>query len=149
MNNTESTVSKVRQFHKAFELQAPEEVSVDVPTPNEQMALITLRELLLGTAEAAYVMAEATKSKDVLRVALITEELKEVVDELASGDQVKLLKELSDLQYVLDGAYVERGLGHLKSPAFNRVHKSNMSKLDSEGLPIRDAAGKVRKSTRS
>tara|TARA_R110000796_G_scaffold15530_6_gene49287 strand:+ start:3597 stop:4019 length:423 start_codon:yes stop_codon:yes gene_type:complete len=97
-----------------------------------------------------------------LRTRLIEEETKEVVEALnsistelifsrsPSADQWShLFKELCDLQYVLSGTIVS--LKDLPtenfSAAFNRVHKSNMSKLNSEGKPTYDSNGKVLKSS--
>ncbi len=54
-----------------------------------------------------------------------------------------LLKELCDVQYVLDGFFATFGLPKL--PAFNRVHDSNMSKLDTNGKPVKRADGKILK----
>ena len=55
-----------------------------------------------------------------------------------------VLKELCDLVYVCVGFATTYGWAF--DPAFNRVHKSNMSKLDKEGNPIYREDGKVIKS---
>jgi predicted HAD superfamily Cof-like phosphohydrolase len=78
-----------------------------------------------------------------LRLQLLQEELNELQDAIESGDTVAALDALSDLQYVLDGAFLS--LGFSKHPAFEEVHRSNMSKLDDAGLPIRRADGKILK----
>ena len=52
-----------------------------------------------------------------------------------------MLKELCDLQYVLSGAAVALGLDI--QVAFNRVHDSNMSKLDDNGKPVYREDGKI------
>ena len=54
-----------------------------------------------------------------------------------------LLKELTDLQYVVSGFAVVFGLP--LQVAFNRVHQSNMSKLGDDGKPIKRDDGKVLK----
>lgn len=54
-----------------------------------------------------------------------------------------MLKEMADLQYVLSGLAVTFGLPF--EVAFNRVHQSNMSKLDDNGKPVLRADGKVLK----
>ena len=56
-----------------------------------------------------------------------------------------LLKEGSDLLYVLLGTFVSLGLGNELIEAFSRVHASNMSKLDENGKPIYRDDGKVMK----
>jgi len=85
---------------------------------------------------------------------LIAEEYAEFRDEVASAlaeinmhDRIsvktkeRLLKELADLQYVISGFAVRLGLP--LEQAFNRVHRSNMSKLDDDGKPVYREDGKV------
>ena len=92
-----------------------------------------------------------------LRMKLINEEASEVSNEFANmlvdlerGKQItlqqktNLLKELCDLQYVLSGACVALGLDEFQV-AFNRVHRSNMSKLGTDGKPVYRKDGKVTK----
>lgn len=89
-----------------------------------------------------------------LRNTLLMEEITEVFlefDTIKRGledgkkptreQKAKLLKELADLQYVLSGAAVALGLP--LQEAFNRVHKSNMSKLGDDGKPYYREDGKV------
>ena len=90
-----------------------------------------------------------------LRMKLIKEEASEVSTEFASmivdlergksitlQQKTNLLKELCDLQYVLSGACVALGLNEFQV-AFNRVHRSNMSKLGKDGKPVYRKDGKV------
>lgn len=94
-----------------------------------------------------------------LRYKLITEEYKEVIEELGyrwlkeptvlrvPDFQIsipKLAKELSDLEYVVHGTSAVFGIPH--DAVFNEVHESNMSKLDKDGNVIRREDGKVLKS---
>lgn len=53
------------------------------------------------------------------------------------------LKELCDLLYTIFGYARQRKWDIVA--AFNRVHKSNMSKLDNDGKPIYDSKGKIMK----
>ena len=86
---------------------------------------------------------EKTKS---LRINLLQEELDELKESLAEDDIVGVLDALTDLQYVLDGAYLSFGLHHVKAAAFDEVQRSNMSKLDEDGKPIcREEDGKILK----
>jgi predicted HAD superfamily Cof-like phosphohydrolase len=93
-----------------------------------------------------------------LRKTLISEETKEVIEELdkaiellESGKEVPkelytdLLKELSDLQVVLSGTAVSLKPVRKLDEAFIRVHESNMSKLGKDGKPILREDGKVLK----
>jgi predicted HAD superfamily Cof-like phosphohydrolase len=74
---------------------------------------------------------------NALRINLLAEELDELREALAAGDVVEVLDALTDLQYVLDGAYLSFGLHSVKQAAFDEVHRSNMSKLGADGKPIR------------
>lgn len=90
------------------------------------------------------------------RESLIAEEAAELMAELSiiagklergapvlDKDKEKLLKEMADLQYVLSGTAVQLGLP--LQLAFNRVHKSNMTKFEN-GKALRREDGKVLKS---
>ena len=80
---------------------------------------------------------------------LIVEEFKEFLDaenQLIMGlvvNSTECLKELADLVYVCY-QYAEN-LGWDLDEALQRVHNSNMSKLDSDGNPIYREDGKVLK----
>lgn len=86
-----------------------------------------------------------------MRTKLIEEETKEVVQETlwedAYGnpkiDRAELTKELADLLYVTYGFAVTFGLPI--DEVFERVHRSNMSKLGDDGKPIYRDDGKVLK----
>jgi len=83
---------------------------------------------------------------NALRINLLAEELEELQEALKDGDIVEVLDALTDLQYVLDGAYLSFGLHHVKQAAFDEVHSSNMSKLGEDGKPIvRPEDGKILK----
>ena len=80
---------------------------------------------------------------------LIVEEFKEFLE--AEGmlfmhgrnHQEHALKELADLVYVC--YQYAQNMGWLLDEALNRVHESNMSKLDEDGKPIYREDGKVLK----
>ena len=94
-----------------------------------------------------------------LRKRLIEEETQEVVDAICvlqmalergkkgtKEQWVNLLKELADLQYVLSGTVISLSpISGSFTPAFNRVHSSNMSKFGDNGKPIYREDGKVTK----
>lgn len=81
-----------------------------------------------------------------LRLTLLYEELFEVDEAIDKWDSENLLKELCDLQYVLDGTFLALGFAKYKDAAMLEVHRSNMSKLDKDGKPIYRKDGKVLKS---
>ena len=80
---------------------------------------------------------------------LIVEEFKEFLEAdgflfmHGANHQVECLKELADLIYVCY-QYAEN-MGWFLDEALNRVHVSNMSKLDEDGNPIYREDGKVLK----
>ena len=90
-----------------------------------------------------------SKDKRSYQKNLIVEEFKEFLE--AEGMlfrenivfESEALKELADLVYVCY-QYAEN-MGWLLDEALDRVHKSNMSKLDHEGNPIYREDGKVLK----
>lgn len=79
-----------------------------------------------------------------LRWRLIREEMEELLTEVFKPNITpNLIKEIADLQYVLDGLCVSLGID--KDEAVRRVHESNMSKLGEDGKPIYREDGKVLK----
>ena len=80
-----------------------------------------------------------------MRLDILEEEVRELRNAVESGDIVEVLDALCDIQYVLDGNFLEFGLHSLKQAAFSEVHASNMSKLGENGKPILRADGKVLK----
>ncbi len=83
---------------------------------------------------------------NALRVSLLAEELEELQEALAAGDMVEVLDALTDIQYVLDGAYLSFGLHGVKTAAVEEGQRSNMSKLGADGKPVvREGDGKILK----
>ena len=85
-----------------------------------------------------------------MRMELIDEEVEEVSQELPTYfpdgghmDKAAITKELADLLYVTYGFAVTFGLPI--DEVFERVHRSNMSKLGDDGKPIYREDGKVLK----
>jgi predicted HAD superfamily Cof-like phosphohydrolase len=84
-----------------------------------------------------------------MREDLITEECREVLAETRRAwdegtiDKAELTKELADLLYVVYGFAVTFGLPI--DEVFERVHRSNMSKLGDDGKPLYRDDGKVLK----
>lgn len=83
-----------------------------------------------------------------LRIALLREELDELEAALDAGDPLETLDALTDIQYVLDGSYLSLGFAGVKDAALAEVHRSNMSKLGDDGLPVYLPNGKVTKGPR-
>ena len=111
-----TTLEQVRQFHETYGL----------------------------AIKAAPDLADARIN--ALRVSLLAEELEEFKAAVAAANPLAALDALVDLQYVLDGAFLSLGLHNVKAAAFAEVHRSNMSKLGTDGKPVRrESDGKVLK----
>lgn len=80
-----------------------------------------------------------------MRLAILEEEVAELRDAVEAGDMVEVLDALCDIQYVLDGTFLEFGLHGVKQEAMEEVHSSNMSKLGTDGRPVLREDGKVLK----
>ena len=78
-----------------------------------------------------------------LRIDLIEEELNELKEAIKNNDIVEVADALTDILYVTYGAGHSFGVDLDK--CFDEVQKSNMSKLDADGNPIYNDAGKVMK----
>jgi predicted HAD superfamily Cof-like phosphohydrolase len=78
-----------------------------------------------------------------LRYDLIKEELEELKEALDKKDLVEVADALTDILYVTYGAGHAFGIN--LNDCFEEVQQSNMSKLDNEGKPIYNDAGKVMK----
>ena len=78
-----------------------------------------------------------------LRIDLIEEELEELKDAINKKDLKETIDALTDILYVTYGAGHAFGVNLDK--CFEEVQNSNMSKLDKNGKPIYNEAGKVMK----
>ena len=92
------------------------------------------------------VKTEASFSSDKinkLRIDLIKEELEELTDAIKKKDLLEVADALTDILYVTYGA--GHAFGFDLDKCFEEVQNSNMSKLDKNGKPIYNDAGKVMK----
>ena len=80
-----------------------------------------------------------------MRQDILEEEVAELRAAIAAGDMVEVLDALCDIQYVLDGTFLEFGLHGVKQAGMEEVHASNMSKLGADGRPVLREDGKVLK----
>ena len=78
-----------------------------------------------------------------LRIDLIKEELDELKEAMNNEDLLEVADALTDILYVTYGAGHAFGIDLDK--CFGEVQNSNMSKLDKEGKPIYNEAGKIMK----
>ena len=85
----------------------------------------------------------SSKKINTLRISLINEELEELKKAINDKDILEVADALTDILYVTYGAGHAFGIDLDK--CFNEVQESNMSKLDDNGKPIYNQAGKVMK----
>ena len=85
----------------------------------------------------------STDKINKLRIDLIKEELEELTDAMNKKDLLEVADALTDILYVTYGAGQAFGIDLDK--CFEEVQNSNMSKLDKDGKPIYNDAGKVMK----
>lgn len=78
-----------------------------------------------------------------LRLELIREEYQELEEAIENRDLIEVADALTDLLYVVYGAGHAFGID--LDSCYAEVHASNMSKLDTDGKPIKREDGKVLK----
>lgn len=122
--NNRTREDTVAEFHKAMDLPVSQHPS--------------LAEMVLRTKLMKEEMNEVEDA--MVQLILSMSNVEDTIDQWAH-----LLKELCDLQYVLSGTVVSiRQISSNFDTAFNRVHDSNMSKLE-DGKPVKNDEGKVTK----
>lgn len=82
-----------------------------------------------------------------LRLKLLREEVDELETAFNQDDPVETLDALTDIAYILFGTALECGMHDKLVDAFAEIHRSNMSKLDQNGNPVKRSDGKVIKSS--
>lgn len=88
------------------------------------------------------------KESALLRVKLLEEEVQEMKEAIENDDLVELLDAITDIRFLNTGDYVVFGLQEIGEKAFEEVFQSNLSKLDSNGLPIINGENGVFDATR-
>ena len=83
-----------------------------------------------------------------LRYDLMTEENEEYYQAVVDNNLVEIADALGDQLYVLLGTILSHGMQYIIEDVLTEIHRSNMSKLDSEGKPIINGANGVVDNTR-
>ena len=86
-----------------------------------------------------------SKERQELRYKLLFEELQEYKEACENNDLIEVADSLTDLAYILFGTVLEHGLDKHFEAMFEEVQRSNLSKLDNDGKPIKREDGKVLK----
>ena len=80
-----------------------------------------------------------------LRYSLLAEENAEYLQAVTEGDLVGIADALGDQLYIIYGTILKHGLQDRIEEVFTEIHRSNMSKLGEDGLPIIREDGKILK----
>ncbi|WP_116787409.1 nucleoside triphosphate pyrophosphohydrolase family protein [Flavobacterium psychrotrophum] len=97
----------------------------------------------LGVSDAP--RASLGDSVNLLRYNLMKEENEEYLEAVQNSDLTEVADALGDMLYILCGTIIEHGLQYKIEEVFDEIQRSNMSKLDDNGLPIYREDGKVMK----
>lgn len=87
-----------------------------------------------------------SEAEYLLRHRLMQEENDEYLEACKRGDIVEIADALGDKMYILFGTILKHGLQNKIEEIFDEIQRSNMSKLDDEGMPIFREDGKIMKS---
>jgi hypothetical protein len=112
-----SKIEMVKEFHDVFRLDYKV-----TPTADVDDRTISLRHRLMQEENDEYL--EACQQKDLTLIA----------------------DALGDKLYILLGTIIAHGLQDKMEEVFAEIHRSNMSKLDDNGMPIYREDGKIMKS---
>jgi len=117
MSSFNSIIDQVKEFHDVFGIEYSQQ-------PN----------------------AEISEKIIALRHRLMAEENDEYLEAASKNDLTLIADALGDKLYILCGTIIAHGLQHKIVEVFEEIHRSNMSKLDAEGKPVRREDGKIMKS---
>ena len=118
MQTISETIDKVKEFHEIFGLEYHTAPTASIPEP-----IVALRHRLMQ------------------------EENDEYLEAAMNGDLELIADALGDKLYILCGTILAHGLQDKMAAVFNEIHRSNMSKLDSDGKPVYREDGKILKSS--
>ena len=85
------------------------------------------------------------QSRIKLRNEILYEEVVELETAMSQRDMTAVADAITDCLYILIGTALELGIAEKILACFDEVHRSNMSKLGNDGLPILREDGKVLK----
>jgi predicted HAD superfamily Cof-like phosphohydrolase len=88
---------------------------------------------------------QLTQEQYELRHRLLEEENNEYLEACGTDDLVGIADALGDQLYIIYGTILKHGLQNRIEEVFTEIHRSNMSKLGEDGLPIMRGDGKILK----
>lgn len=142
------SIKLVEEFNDAFEINYKQVPTLEISEKTTKSKDLNFCIASLETCgQTLNIIASGLKpDESVLRLQLLTEELAELARGIQRRDLLEIYDALVDLQYVLDGTFLHFGLQDLKEAGLREVHRSNMSKLDKDGKPMKQPSGRVLKS---
>jgi predicted HAD superfamily Cof-like phosphohydrolase len=87
--------------------------------------------------------SDILKETILLRHRLMEEENLEYLEAAMNGDMIGVADALGDMLYILCGTILSHGMQDKIEAVFEKIQKSNMSKLGADGKPIYREDGKV------
>lgn len=141
-----NTIDRVRRFHESFEQDCPEQPCLPGWTPAVAAELYLIADAVRALARRAHRLAsECPGCVVAMRAHLELEEQGEVIEAIAEGNLSHVLHEKADQRVVNDGTLIAFGISDVFDAAFCCIDEANMSKLDEQGRPVKDAAGRILK----
>lgn len=84
-------------------------------------------------------------STSSLRYNLMSEENREYLVACLQNDKVEILDALIDMSYILFGTIASHGMTEEFIKGFDLVHENNMTKVQSNGMVLKNPEGKILK----
>lgn len=141
------TMDLVREFHQVFGCHIGAGPELPELSPLARRKVEQLAHHMKQASTMAHIFAENHRGTPAgvffARLQLIQEELYEYATAVLEGKIYRVAHELADLQYVVDGAWLNHGISAFKVPAVMEIHQANMTKLGEDGKPIVNEAGRV------
>lgn len=109
----------------------------------EQLAKVQEFHETYGVPVSPKPTAALSEEEVQLRYKLLEEENSEYLEAALKGDLVEVADALGDALYILCGTMLSHGLQAEMEKVFAEIHRSNMSKLGSNGEPLYREDGKV------
>ena len=111
----------------------------------KQLNAVKLFHQVFGLSSSEIPKNDLGQNQNLLRFNLMKEENEEYLEAVQNNDLIEIADALGDMLYILCGTIIEHGLQHKIEAVFDEIQRSNMSKLDGNGLPIYREDGKVMK----
>jgi len=143
-----SHLDDVREFHDAFGVPVAENSRLPKATwdAERQDALDDAIDALEALADQMREPTDDDGATRWLRIGLMAEEVAEYLTAEDAGSLVKIADALGDIGVITDGTALSYGIP--LDDVRREIHRSNMSKLDSNGKPVKRSDGKILKSER-